>query len=43
MGAFKAPSVDGFPLAFFQEFWDIVGFDVTTTVRDILRMGKLLK
>lgn len=28
MGGYKAPGPDGFPLLFFQEYWDIVGTDV---------------
>lgn len=43
MGAYKARRPDGFPLAFFQEFWDIVGFDVAMAAENFFRTGKLLK
>lgn len=41
--ACKAPGPDGFPSAFFQEFWDIVKDDVVIIVRDFLKRGKMLK
>lgn len=43
MGAFKALSLDGFPLAFFQDHWDVVGSDVVLATKDFFRSGKLLK
>lgn len=30
----KAPSPNGFPMFFFQMFWEIVGNDVGNTVKD---------
>ncbi|GLJ49042.1 hypothetical protein SUGI_1034580 [Cryptomeria japonica] len=43
MGAYKTPGLDGFFLTFFQDFWDIVSYDVTKVVQDFFKMGRLLK
>lgn len=43
MNQYKAPGPDGFPLAFFQEFWDIVKYDLIHTARDFVRIRNLLK
>ncbi|XP_059075246.1 uncharacterized protein LOC131875205 [Cryptomeria japonica] len=43
MGAYKALDPDGFPSVFFQDYWDIVSYDVTKDVHDIFKTGKLLK
>lgn len=32
MGTLKAPGLDGFQVGFFQEYWEIVGDDVSVTV-----------
>ncbi|KAL5550707.1 hypothetical protein UlMin_000883 [Ulmus minor] len=41
MGSFKAAGPDGIPALFFKSYWDIVGEDVTTTVRDFFIIGTL--
>lgn len=43
MGAYKTSGLDGFPPTFFQDFWDIVSYDVTKVVQDFFKMGRLLK
>lgn len=43
MGAYKIPSPDGFPPAFFQIFWDIVEGDLVLEARDFFNSGKILK
>lgn len=43
MGAYKTPSPNGFPPTFFQDYWDIVSYDVTKAVQDFFKTGKLLK
>lgn len=43
MVSYKTLSPDGFPPTFFQEFWDIISYDVTKAVKDFFRTGKLLK
>lgn len=43
MGAFKTLGLDGFPQAFFQDYWKIFSYDVTKVVKDFFRTGKLLK
>ncbi len=30
----KAPSLDGFPIEFFQEFWDIIKVDLLVVVQE---------
>lgn len=39
----KAPGPDGFPMLFFQEFWDIVGKDVSIGVEEFFEARRLLK
>lgn len=39
----KAPGPNGLPMFFFQEFWDIVGKDVSSGVKKIFGARKLLK
>lgn len=39
----KAPGPDGFPMLFFQEFWDIIGTDVANGVKEFFGARKLLK
>lgn len=43
MGAYKALGPDGFPPVFFQEYWDIVGLDISCAARDFFKIGWLLK
>lgn len=43
MGAYKAPSPNGFPPALFQIFWDIVGKDLVLVARDFFKFGNILK
>ena len=43
MKAFKAPRPDGFPLAFFQHFWEVVKSELIWATRDFFRTGKLLR
>lgn len=43
MNAYKSPGPDGFPPAFYQEFWDIVGVDVSRVTRDFFKIGKMLR
>lgn len=43
MGVFKALGLNGFPLAFFQDFWDMVGADLVLATKDLFRSRKLLK
>ena len=43
MGAFKAPSPDGVPLAFFQEFYEIIKYNFFDVTRDFLRTSRILK
>ena len=30
----KAPGLDGFPIEFFQDFWDIIKFDLLVVVHE---------
>ncbi|GKD82613.1 hypothetical protein Tco_1349452, partial [Tanacetum coccineum] len=39
----RAPGPDGFTAAFFKKAWDVVGGDITCTIRDFFSNGKLLK
>ncbi|XP_057829426.2 uncharacterized protein LOC131040501 [Cryptomeria japonica] len=39
----KAPSPDGFPMFFFQHFLDVVGEDVSNTVKEFFGARSLLK
>lgn len=39
----KAPSSDGFPMFFFQDFWDIVEKDVSNGVKEFFGARRLLK
>nr|GEY00043.1 hypothetical protein [Tanacetum cinerariifolium] len=43
IGDDKAPSPDGFTVAFFKKSWDIMGGEVTIAIRDFFSNGKLLK
>ncbi|XP_057868066.2 uncharacterized protein LOC131075250 [Cryptomeria japonica] len=43
MGAYKILSPDRFPLTFFQDYWEIVKYDVTKAEKDFFKTGKLLK
>ncbi|GJZ55563.1 hypothetical protein Tco_0610756 [Tanacetum coccineum] len=43
IGDYKAPSPDGFTLAFFKKGWDIVGPDVCKATREFFTNGRLLK
>lgn len=37
----KAPSLDGFPIDFFQEFWDILKLDLVEVVREFQTNKKM--
>lgn len=39
----KAPSLDGFLVEFFQEFWDIINMDLLEVVRESLRCKQMLR
>jgi hypothetical protein len=39
----KAPGSDGMSSFFFQKYWHIVGFSVSTAVLSVLNSGKLLR
>ncbi|KAL5557491.1 hypothetical protein UlMin_039727 [Ulmus minor] len=41
MGSFKAAGPDGFPSLFFKSYWEIVGEDVISSVRDFFITGTL--
>ena len=43
MGDLKAPGVDGMPVLFYKQFWDIVGVDVTREVKKLLSGGAMLE
>jgi len=43
MDKFKAPRLDGFGAAFFQDYWHLVKQGVGTAVRSFFEEGKLLK
>ena len=43
MGDLKAPGVDGMPVLFYKQFWDIVGGDVTREVKKLLSGGAMLE
>ncbi|GKD53652.1 putative RNA-directed DNA polymerase, eukaryota, reverse transcriptase zinc-binding domain protein [Tanacetum coccineum] len=43
MGDDKSPGPDGYTTAFFKKAWNVVGSDVTCTIRDFFSNGKLLK
>ena len=39
----KAPSPDGFPIKFFQEFWEIIKFDLLEVVQESYQNKQMLK
>ena len=41
MAPLKAPGPDGMPPLFFQNYWDLVKGDITTTVLNYLNSGSL--
>lgn len=41
MAPLKAPGPSGMPPLFYQNFWDLVSFDVTSTVLHFLNKGSL--
>ncbi|KAL5563053.1 hypothetical protein UlMin_032800 [Ulmus minor] len=41
MGSFKAAGPDGFPALFFKSYWEIVGEDVISSVRDFFITGSI--
>ena len=43
MDKYKAPGLDGFSAAFFQDYWYIIRKGVCTAVRSFFEEGKLLK
>lgn len=43
LGPQKAPSPDGIPAFFYQEFWDIVKHDILNSVHAFFHSGSLLK
>ena len=43
MKSYKAPRPNGFPLAFFQQFWEVIKNELIWETKDLFRMGKMLK
>ncbi|GKF21405.1 hypothetical protein Tco_0070043, partial [Tanacetum coccineum] len=43
IGDNKAPGLDGYSAAFFNEAWNIVGTDVTKAIKEFFTNGVLLK
>ena len=43
MHPLKAPGPDGMSPLFFQKYWNVVGFDVTTAIPSVLNYGHLLQ
>ena len=41
MAPLKAPGLDGMPPLFFQNYWDLVKGDITTTILNYLNSGSL--
>ena len=39
----KSPGPDGLSPFFFQKYWNVVGFDVTTAIPSVLNYGHLLQ
>jgi len=39
----KAPGLDGFPIEFFQELWEIIKFDLLEVVQESHRNKQMLK
>lgn len=42
-GSNKAPNLDGFPMTFFQRFWDVTKVDIMEFMREFHLSGKLSK
>lgn len=43
LGGDKVPGPDGFPIAFFQRFWDITKADIMDFLKESHHRGKLSK
>lgn len=43
LGGDKAPVPNGFPIVFFQRFWDVLKDDIMAFMRDFHARGKLSK
>lgn len=43
MGPLKAPGSDGFPGLFYQKYWEVIGDDVFTAVKEFFQNGHILR
>ena len=43
MKAYKSYGLDGYPLAFFQLFWELIKMDLLRVAHDFFKNGKLIK